>query len=259
MTRGDPGVQGRLGIGTYAGDEILLVRRPTGGDVSLEGILGPAATNHLLFGIDDASAKSFRPDSTPPYRFRNYLGFWDVGPVPHPEFARQVLSYVPDYLVRDVRGDSAGELLFLLFLSNLHDMGRLDARSVPVEVMLDAMRSTLRLFPALVSSGTGKNVPEVAGCITNGQHLVAAASGTDLWLEFLDELPDCERCSDSTRTVDHDPRQARHKVRVVTLAHLRQDTPPEGAFKAVSDGEVVAVRDDGVLVSIAAEPPKTAV
>jgi len=240
----------RLGVGSYSGDEVLLTRRPTSGPgLPVLNLLEPAVGNHVLIGLDDAIGVQFRLEATPPFRFRNYLGLWTVGSIHRKEFSERVMFNMPEYLARDVRSDSPGEWMFHLFLSYLHDMGRLDARSVRPETLVEALRSTFLLFPKLVEVEPGEKVPPLATCISNGEVLMTATVGFPLWMTSRKGIEACPVCSDPVRTPEHDARVVAHPdTRVAVFLMTGSDEAPEG-FAAVPDGQVLVVTGTGELMS----------
>lgn len=235
----------RLGLGYYGGDEVLLVRKPVGQDLGLMRLMEHAMGNYVLIGLDDSPAPQFRLEGTPPYRYRNYLGLWAVGHVADKEFPERVLFNIPEYLKRDIKTEARGELMFHMFLSYLHDMGKLDARTLRVEVLVEALRSTFKLFPKLIETGVGTSLPFLAACVSNGEHMVAAASSVPLFLYQASSIEACPLCSDMTRSMDHDPRPVVHEaVPVVAIAHTGSASPPPG-FGTVPDGTMVVVASNG--------------
>jgi glutamine amidotransferase len=238
--------RGRMGLGYYSGDEVLLMRRPVSADFDLVQFIGPAMGNHLLYGVDDSAAAQFRLENTPPWRFRNHLGMFSVGPIKARDFAERLRFHLPEYLTRDIHGDSAGELLFHLYLSYVHDLGRIDARGLPASLLVDAVRSTLSLFPKLLDPAP---VPPIALCVTNGQHLVAAALSTDLWMRSVDGIVTCPLCSDGERPAGIEARPPDHPmVKVVSFAHLETKDAPPG-YTRVPAGQVVAATSTGEILS----------
>ncbi len=239
----------RLGVGYYSGDEVLLTRRPIGQDLGLLALIGPAVGNHVLVGVDDSPSVQFRLEGTPPHRFRNYLGVWAVGNVHRKDFADRVLFNLPEYLARDIKSQVPGELMFHLFLSYLHDMGRLDTRSVRPDTLVDALRSTFQLFPKVAEVGPREAAPLLAACVTNGEHLVAAARGVSAWMRHGVGIESCSLCSDPVRTRDHDPRRVDHPDVRVSVFLLTGSSEAPAGYAALPEGQVVAVTGGGEVLS----------
>ncbi len=241
----DARFRGRLGLGYYSGNEVLLMRRPVGHDLGLLQMIGPAVGNHVLFGLDDSPSTQFRLEHTPPFRYRSYLGLVSVGPVRQPDFAEKVRFHIPDSLKRDVKTDNPAELLFHLVLSNVHDMGRMGDPAAPPAVLAEAAASALNLLPKLLEGPA----PAVALCIANGRNMVAAAVGTDLWMSVLDGIPDCPLCSEPERTPGKDPVHVAHpSVKLVAFAHTEGDAVPCG-FTRVPAGQIVTASATGEVTS----------
>ena len=76
-------------------------------------------------------------ENADPFRFRSWL-FGSVGTLPGFEgFREKLLHAVPDFLRRNIRGTSASEHVFHLFLAYLHDAGLLDVASPdPAEIKI---------------------------------------------------------------------------------------------------------------------------
>lgn len=239
----DPAFRGRLGMGTYGGDEVLLMRRPVGSDVRGDAWIGPAQGNHALFALDDAMKGAFTPETTPPWRYRSVLAVLALGGAPDAGLREKILALVPDFLAREARDDPPEALAFRLLLSVLHDMGRLDARTIPSEVLAEALRTTLRLWPR--AAGAEGPSPGLAACVTDGRSLVAGATGVALHAWPSDGIPDCARCSEPARSKDHDPIRVRHDgVRTVVI--VGGDIEPLApGFRPLADGAVAVVDETG--------------
>jgi hypothetical protein len=242
---GGASFHGRVGLGYFGGSEVLLMRRPAWPEKGLLGMLGRAPGNHVLIGLDDATGPQFPLDNTPPFRFHGYLGLAAVGPIERGDFAERVLFHVPAHLARNLPPGANAELLFRLFLSYVHDMGRLDDPGLAPSVLSEAARSTLLLLPKLLDGPA----PAAALCVTNGAHMVATASGTDLWMRVSDGIRACPACSEPARSAKHDPELVDHPaVKVVSIAHLDGPDGLDG-FARLPDRQVVTATASGEVLS----------
>ncbi len=139
------------GIGFYQGGEILLKRRPFDERraLSLAEILKDVKAEVLVGHVRTATVGTLRTENTHPFRYRQWL-FAQTGTVPSFERLRgRLMESMPQFLARDVRGDTDAEIVFHLFLSFLHDAGVLDRSDVDPAVARDAIRSTLSLVDGL--------------------------------------------------------------------------------------------------------------
>lgn len=139
------------GIGFYQGGEILLKRRPFDERraLSLSDILKDVKAEVLVGHVRTATVGSLRTENTHPFRYRQWL-FAQTGTVPSFNRLRgRLLESMPQFLARDVRGDTDAEIVFHLLLSFLHDSGMLDRTEVEPAAARDAVRSTLALVDGL--------------------------------------------------------------------------------------------------------------
>jgi predicted glutamine amidotransferase len=139
------------GIGFYQGGEILLKRRPFDERraLSLGEILKDVKGEVLIGHVRTATIGSLRTENTHPFRYRQWL-FAQTGTVPTFNRLRgRLMESMPQFLARDVRGDTDAEIVFHLFLSFLHDGGMLDRPDVDPASARDAIRSTLSLVDGL--------------------------------------------------------------------------------------------------------------
>ena len=135
------------GVGFYQGGEILLQRRPFDDRrvLSFGELVKDIRADVLVGHIRTATVGALRTENTHPFRYRNWL-FASTGTVPNAEKIRgRLLESLPQFLARDVRGETDAELVFYTFLSFLHDAGRLDRADVPAAAVRDAIRSSLAL------------------------------------------------------------------------------------------------------------------
>jgi glutamine amidotransferase len=85
----------------------------------------------------------------------------------------RLIASVPEFLRGGIRGETDAEIVFHVFLSFLHDAGRLNDAVVAPNVVRDAIRSSLRVVDGMTAEvGGGEGAINLA--ITNGEYLVAS-------------------------------------------------------------------------------------
>jgi glutamine amidotransferase len=259
------------GLGFYQTNEVLLQKRPRApvGAVDLYALLRELRADVIL---GHARAAGSRPDSadtkaagrsenTPPFRFRSGLfasvaedraGVLSDGAIANSAAAAAVraalLERVPDFLRRNVRGDTASERLFHVLLTALRDAGKLEEpRAGDVR---DAIVKTLAALDE-VCARTDLPPPALALAVTNGQTMIAVSRGTPLVLREVAGITDCPVC--------REPETAGRRPRPVNHEHLRSvlllSRTPEAAtpsaelegFRLVPANSVVTVGSDLVL------------
>jgi glutamine amidotransferase len=84
----------------------------------------------------------------------------------------RLLASQPEFLRRNVRGDTDSECFFYLFLSFLHDAGHLDDEHVSPEHVAAALRASIALVDRLsAEEGFGPNTGNIL--VTNGETMLA--------------------------------------------------------------------------------------
>lgn len=162
------------GIGFYQAGEVLLRRRPIDERevIDLAEAAENVRTDVLIGHVRHASVGALRTENTHPFRYRMWL-FAQTGTIQGFERLRdRLLASQPEFLRRNVRGDTDSELFFYLFLSFLHDAGHLTEGHVAPEHVSAALRASISLVDRLsAEEGYGENRGDIL--VTNGEHLIA--------------------------------------------------------------------------------------
>jgi glutamine amidotransferase len=84
----------------------------------------------------------------------------------------RLLESLPEFLRRNVRGETDSEIFFHLFLSFLHDAGQLNDGHVASEHVASALRSSVALVDRLsAEEGFSENLGDIL--VTNGEQMIA--------------------------------------------------------------------------------------
>ena len=184
------------GIGFYQGGEILLKRRPVDErpELRFEQLAGDARGDILIGHIRaaDAAGAALCTENTQPFRYRQWL-FAQTGTVKN--FSRirgRLVDSLPKFLVRDVRGDTDGELLFHLFLSFVHDAGQLDRPAIAPPDTRSAIRSSLALLDRLCAE-EGDAPSPIAVLIATPNELFGICRGRPMGYRVFAGALDVER------------------------------------------------------------------
>lgn len=188
----------RWGLGYIQGGDVLLIRTPKASELPVD-LGAPLANVPPDVATDCAIALAVRDvggdaralggtDNTPPFRFRRWL-FAQSGALDLDAAAPRLLEHVPDYLRRNLRGRTAGELVFHVFLAMLHDEGAIDDVNVPVAVTRRALAATLKLVATELERA---HRPVALGnlALSNGRSMVCARLGEPLRVRRLWLLDD---------------------------------------------------------------------
>jgi glutamine amidotransferase len=169
------------GIGFYQGGEVLMRRRPIDehATVDIAKVAGDVRADVLVGHVLNATVGSLRTENTHPFRYRQWL-FAQTGTLPSFEAIRERLSgSVPEFLRSSIRGESDAEILFYVFLSFLHDAGRLnDGISDPAHVR-DALRSCVAVVDGMAAE-VGGSPSQVNVVVSNGENVFALHRGAQM-------------------------------------------------------------------------------
>jgi len=211
---------------------MLLVRTPTivasarTKPVDLAGPLAEIATDCAIAQAvnDDRYSGT---DNTPPFRFRRWM--FAMSNQPDLDAAQpRLLEHIPEYLRRNLRGKTPGELVFHVFLAMLHDEGALEEPNLPLMHTRRALAATIKLVTAeqqkagLEPGGLGNIIA------SNGRQMIVAHMDTPLRLRRLWVLDDKGQRDPGFRGV---------------LLVSGGDGDPKDGFEDVPNGAVLISRD----------------
>jgi len=163
------------GLGFYQGGEVLIRRRPIDERQEIDiAELGADVRADVVVGhVRQATVGALRTENTHPFRYRQWL-YAQTGTVSGFDQSRdRLMGSVPEFLRAGIRGDSDAEIVFQLFLSFLHDAGKLDDLVVDTGVVREAIRGSLLLVDS-ISSEVGCGPAELNVVVSNGDLVVAA-------------------------------------------------------------------------------------
>ena len=218
----------RWGLAYSQGGEVLLVRTPKSSpkpvdltaplaEISTDCAIGQAVNDERYSGTDN----------TPPFRFRRWM--FAMSNQPNIDAAApRLLEHVPEYLRRNLRGKTPGELVFHVFLAMLHDEGAVDEPNLPVQHTRRALAATIKLVHAEQQKAGGAAVSLGNIITSNGRSMVVAHADTPLRLRRLWVNDDKGARDDNFRGV---------------LLVSGGDGDPKDGFEDVPNGAVLITRD----------------
>jgi glutamine amidotransferase len=241
------------GVGSYQGGEVLLRKRPAEQreQVNLFDLVRDLRTDTALVHVRSATVGARSLDNTHPFRFRQWL-FAHTGSVPGFNAVREDLcARLPDFLARNVRGETDSEVLFATFLSFVWETGRLDDPEVDRRVMSQALKQTVEAVDAI----SEKHAQEKAAlnCVVTNHHaMVGLRRGLAMSWVKRTGIRDCEVCRKQPDISGREPKRVDHEaLRYVIIASAHAAMPndwfevpasPRGAVVAVDrslDAQVV--------------------
>lgn len=169
------------GMGYYQAGQPLLRKQPKTHTQFLD-IVATASnlrTNLILGHVRQASVGGQRTENTHPFRYRNWM-FCHSGTLDRFDAIKDdMLRSVPDFIRRNIRGNTDSEHLFHLFLSFLNDTGRMDDPRISTDVAAQTLGSTFAYLQRLITDKGG--TPSDSCCIaSNGNILLAIRKGMSI-------------------------------------------------------------------------------
>ena len=203
------------GLGFVQGGDVLLQKRPRseGADVDFFSLARDLHADALVArsGLDEDARSS--ADNADPFRFRWWL-WGSVGAAEgFSEVRERLLGSVPDFLRRNIRGRSASEHIFHLFLAFLHDAGMLETMANDPAPVGRALRESLAFVDRLLA-GVGAPSVRMAVAASNGRCLVARSHGCPVQFLPITGITDCTVCRQRAAIDqgDHDGRRVAHEA-----------------------------------------------
>src|SRR5262245_11709174 len=136
------------GAGFYQAGEALhrKLPQPIDGQIEWAGVLDGVRSHVVIAHVREATVGDRRADNTQPFRMRQWL-FAHVGEIAGFGALRErLMESLPDFLRRNLRGQTDSELLFHLILSFLHDSGHLDSVDANDTAVFGALRGAVTLI-----------------------------------------------------------------------------------------------------------------
>lgn len=247
-----PGVIPGWGVGFYQGGEFLLKRRPIDDRPELDfreitrGVRADIVVAHVRVGTIGVA----RNENTHPFRYRQWL-FAQTGTINAFATLRgRLTDSLPQFLLRDVRGETDAELLFHLFLSFLHDAGQLDRPHVPASTARASMRSSLALVDRLCAE-EGHEPTALNLLVASPDYVMAAHGNSRMATRVLHGAQDLERIlGDGGLGRMRLPDFAACRLSVIASDFENDEVPP--GWTAVPDRAIVTLTrtDDPHIESI---------
>lgn len=169
------------GIGFYQGGEVLMRRRPIDDDPNIEitKIVSDVRADLLVGHVRNATVGALRTENTHPFRYRQWL-FAQTGTLPSFDSIRErLVASVPEFLRSSIRGETDAEILFYVFLSFLHDAGRLNEAITEPSQVRDALRSCVAVVDGMAAEVGGPPC-QINVLVSNGECLFALHRGAPM-------------------------------------------------------------------------------
>lgn len=232
------------GFGYFTTGDVLLGKRPTGAaaPLTVAQLAGEVSTEVLVAHARYATIGNHKDENTQPYRFRRWLFAHDGTVEGFEQLKPRLLDALPEFLRRNVSGDTDTEHVFMAFLQNLRAEGRLDDLDLEAEVAGAALARTVRQVDAWSREAGAQRPSSLNLVATNGRVLVATRRGRPLSYALLEGVLPCELHGLQAGSPDGDGKLRNHRL-VKAVCFASRVLAPNG-FLEVPEGSVAAVSRD---------------
>jgi glutamine amidotransferase len=230
------------GFGTYAaGGEVLLGKRPAGAPapLALPELVGRVDSEALIVHARRATVGEAKDENTHPFRYRRWMFAHDGTIEGWPEVKPRLLAALPDFLRRQIVGETDSEHAFMVFLQMLKAENQLDDLDLDPQAAGRALARTVRQIEAWTRDAGVQKPSRLCFVATNGRVLVVSRRGGPMHYALLEGIVPCEVDGIDLATPESDPRVRPHR-RIKAVVFASRLAQPNG-FIEVPEGSVVSV------------------
>lgn len=217
----------RWGLGYVQSGEVLLSRTPKSSEVPVDfyGVLEQLPSDYVIGHACLADGLAGNAN-TQPFRFRRWMFAMDAASDRFLEATPYMLEHVPEFLRRNIKGKTAAEHVFHVFLSFLHDAGSLDNHNLDPADARRALRDAVALAAdACTRAGIDAKLGNIV--TSNSRSMLAARLDGAVWMRRL-KVPVAKRETETFKGV---------------LAVSHTDDPGEG-FEEIPPRSILAIARD---------------
>ncbi len=229
------------GFGHYSGGSVLLGKRPTGAPtaLSLPELVGKIDSEALLVHARRATVGKAKDENTQPFRFRRWLFAHDGTIEGFDRVRPKLIGALPDFLRRNLQGDTDSEHAFLWFLKMLKDEARIDDLDLDAQVAGRALARTVKQIEAWCREVGEQRPSRLTFVATNGRIMAATRRGGPLHYALLEGIVPCPLHGIEVSTPESEPAVRPHR-RAKAVAFATRLAQPSG-FIEVPEGSTVSV------------------
>lgn len=229
------------GMGWYSQDSVLLRRFPQDATPRTPVDLGRVEPSEvLLYQAGVLPVGTSIEENAQPFRHGRWL-FAHAGQIRDSAKVRpRVVASLPNFLQRQVTGDTDSELGFALLLKFFRETRNTDDRIVNAPLAAQLLGRTVRTLEQFSAEVGATKTSELNFVATDGRVLCASRFGAaPLYYALLEGTAQCARCKLDPSVADMQPMiRAHRRHRSVVIASHVTDPP---AWFELPNGTVLAV------------------
>lgn len=181
------------GVGFFHAGEVLHRKRPIfeSAELSWPSLFEDVSSTIALAHVRVGTVGEARADNTHPFRMRQWL-FAHHGSIDRFDGMREsILNGLPDFLQRNIRGETDSEYIFHILLAQLHEMGQIDVQDASDETVVNALQATVAEIAQLTQK-FGADDARLNIALTNGRALFLMRRGAPFYMVRRDHLPETQ-------------------------------------------------------------------
>jgi glutamine amidotransferase len=191
----------RWGLGYVQSNQVLLSLHPRATETPVDFFAALAGIkSDYVIGAISEDPKLKGNANTQPFRFREWMFAQEGAFDRFDDALPQITAHLPDYLRRNIKGKVPAEHIFHLFLSMLHDSGKLGDANLSLVVTRRALRDTIAFVTSVMNkAGIASELGNVI--VTNSRSMMVVRLGGPLYVRWLRHVPDPRRAESELRAV----------------------------------------------------------
>ncbi len=226
-----------LGTGAFEDDVVLL--KHYGAGVPRTDLWDAPETDAVVIHAAPLPPGTSLEENAQPFRLRQWL-FAHQGKIERPDAVRErLMSALPEFLQRMVRGSTVSEPIFATFLAQLRHLGRMEDMKLEAPLAAQLLIKTARLVEQACSEAGVADRPGLHLLATNGRLMIAARRSPEpLHYRLLEGEAVCARCGLEAGGKDSEPLVREHRLcRSVVISSSIKN----GGWLELADGSALAV------------------
>ncbi len=235
------GDTGWWGLGCYSRGEVLQRSEPKqeGEPLDISNIVQGLRADLIFMHTRKATVGQVRRENVHPFRFKEWL-FAHNGTLRGFEAIKgKLLDSIPEFIRRNIRGDTDSEHLFHLFVSFLYDAGMLSRPDAGIQAIGDAIIRTFATVDEFASIA-GEAASPSSFIVSDGYSLVAGSRHIPVDYLVIDGIKDCAVCRRSVRPGTVPSLVHHEQLKGVIIRSAGGEAPPP-SFKRLEDNTLLMV------------------
>lgn len=172
------------GMGYFNDYRALIFKKPLNRqrlEKSCFDIARDVKSDTLLVHIRLAETGLYKIENTHPFRFRNFI-FAHIGSIYNfSKIDTKIYFKLPDFLMRNIQGETDSELFFHLILAELYRSGELDNPEIKGESIINAIIRSIKIIEDIAGAADSKKC-SFTSILCSGEYMIGIAVKEPLYL-----------------------------------------------------------------------------